>query len=352
MHPTYFHRFEWRGGHENSAVNWHHELAVRNDPADLPPGKMWALFLCRCAQDFPPQGMQEGKAQAMEIRQLHPRFVGEITGLDTGGALDAVTVAAVEDVMAEYAVCVIRNATLGDDAHIRFSRAFGPLELPPGGRGRIASEIYDVGNLDGEGEIIQPNPNGPQPTDFELFHTDSPCNTLPTKWSLLLAYETPPEGANTDYIDMRAVYDDLPQETKSRIEGLEAEHDLFYALKRNGVAMKDDMLGKLYPRTPNPLVRTSANGRKSLYLGWHAVNIVGWDEAEGRKLLDELYAFSTQDKYIYSHKWQPGDMAIWDNRCTMHSATPFERYKYRRDMRRTTINESGPEVSAITPAAA
>ena len=92
------------------------------------------------------------------------------------------------------------------------------------------------------------------------------------------------------------VYDDLPQQTKERIEGLQAEHDLFYALQRNGVQMKDDMLGKLYPRTPNPLVRTSANGRKALYLGWHAVNIVGWDEADGRKLLDELYAFATQDK--------------------------------------------------------
>jgi alpha-ketoglutarate-dependent 2,4-dichlorophenoxyacetate dioxygenase len=254
--------------------------------------------------------------------------------------------------MAEHAVSVIRNARLGDAEHIRFSRAFGPLELPPGGRKRIAPEIYDVGNLDDQGEIIQPKPGGPQAADFELFHTDSPCNTLPTKWSLLLAYECPPEGANTDYVDMRAVYDDLPGAMKARIDGLDAEHDLFYALQRNGVEFKDDMLGKLYPRTPNPLVRTSANGRKALYLGWHAVNVVGWDEADGRALLDELYAFAIQPQYVYSHKWRTGDMVVWDNRCTMHSATPFERFKYRRDMRRTTINESGPEVSAITPAGA
>lgn len=282
----------------------------------------------------------------MQIRQLHPRFLGEITGLDTSNPTPEV-VEAVEEAMAKYAVCVIRNASLSDEAHLRFSRAFGPLELAPGGQKRIAPELYDIGNLQADGEIRPPKPDGAQPTDFELFHTDSPFNSLPTKWSFLLAYIVPPVGANTDYIDTRAVYEDLSDEMKERIKDLKVEHDLYRALQRNGVEFEDEAMRKNFPRMAHPLVRESVSGRKALYMGWHGVGIVGWDEKEALDLLDELYTVATQEKYIYSHKWNVGDMVIWDNRCTMHSATPFERYRYKRDMRRSTINEYGPEVSTI-----
>jgi alpha-ketoglutarate-dependent 2,4-dichlorophenoxyacetate dioxygenase len=114
----------------------------------------------------------------MQITQLHARFVGEIVGLDTSAPITSETIAFVEDAMAKYGVCVIRDASLSDADHLRFSRAFGPLELPPPGK-RIAPEIFDVGNLGADGEIKPPNPNGPQPTDFELFHTNSSFNALP-----------------------------------------------------------------------------------------------------------------------------------------------------------------------------
>lgn len=283
----------------------------------------------------------------MQISQLHERFVGEITGLDTAGPPTPGTVAAVEAAMARHAVCVIRDFSLGDENHIRFSRAFGPLELPPPGGKRIAPEIYDVGNLTADGGIRPPNPGGPKPIDFERFHTDSPFNDLPTKWSFLLGYIVPPEGANTEFVDTRAVYDDLPQEMKDRIAGLSAEHDMFRALERTGVKFGDEQMRRAFPTMTHPLVRVSASGRKALYLGWHAVGIVGMPEPEAHRLLDELLAFATQPKYIYSHRWRAGDMLIWDNRCTMHSATAFERFRYKRDMRRTTINEYGPEVCTM-----
>ena len=184
--------------------------------------------------------------------------------------------------MAEYAVCVVRDASLTDADHIRFSRAFGPLELPPGSRGRIAQELYDISNLDGKGEIIPFDPNAKaQPIDFERFHTDSPFNTQPTKWSFLLAYVVPPKGADTLFVDTRAVYDDLPQAMKDRIDGLVAEHDMFQALERTGVQFGDDNMRRMFPCLPHPLVRTSANGRKALYLGWHAIGIVGWPKSRG-----------------------------------------------------------------------
>ena len=286
----------------------------------------------------------KGQDMAVQINQLHPRFFGEIVGLNTANP-DEDLVKTVNDAMAQYAVCVIRDASLSDEDHIRFSRAFGPLELPPGRAKRIAKEIYDIGNLDENGEIAPPSPF--QAADFEKFHTDSPFNSSPTKWSLLLAYDPPPVGANTEYIDMRAVYDDLSQEMKDRIDGLMVEHDMFRALERNGVKFENEGMRKTLPRMSHPLVRVSESGRKTLYFGWHAVAIAGWDLEEGEKLIDELYEFATQPKYIYSHKWLKGDLVIWDNRCTMHSATDFDRLRYKRDMRRTTINEYGPEVSAI-----
>ena len=104
-----------------------------------------------------------------------------------------------------------------------------------------------------------PNPTGAQPTDFELFHTDSPFNSWPTKWSFLLAYVTPPEGADTEFVDTRAVYEDLPQAMKDKVEGLRVEHDLFRALQRNGVKFEDEAMRRNYPRKTHPLVRTSAS---------------------------------------------------------------------------------------------
>jgi alpha-ketoglutarate-dependent 2,4-dichlorophenoxyacetate dioxygenase len=249
--------------------------------------------------------------------------------------------------MAQYAVCVIRDAALSDADQMAFARAFGPIELAPPGRKRITEGLYDISNLTDEGDIVPPNPDGAQPTDFELFHTDSPFNSWPTKWSFLLAYVTPPEGADTEYVDTRAVYEDLPPEMKDKVEGLKVDHDLFRALQRNGVEFQDDEMRKNYPRMTHPLVRTAASGRKALYMGWHGVGIEGMEEEEALELLDYLYTFATQPKYVYAHKWRPRDMVVWDNRCTMHSATSFERDKYKRDLRRVTINESGPEVSAI-----
>jgi alpha-ketoglutarate-dependent 2,4-dichlorophenoxyacetate dioxygenase len=87
-------------------------------------------------------------------------------------------------------------------------------------------------------------------------------------------------------------------------------------------------------------------GRKALYLGGHAIGIVGWPDEKARPLLDELYAFATQDAYIYRHEWKQDDIVIWDNRCTLHRATPFLFDNHKRDMRRTTINTSGPEISS------
>lgn len=294
---------------------------------------------------------------AITVNPLHPIFAAELVGADLTQPPDEALVRTVEDTMARYAVTVVRDANVSDDDHIRFSRAFGPLELPPRmGRTpvkrRLRAELFDASNLDIHGEIIPQNSEALRlAKGAQRFHADSSFNKLPTKWSLLLGHSVPPEGGDTQFIDTRAVYDALPEETKARIEDVAGIHDFWRGRERTGLTGVTDEMRATMPAVTHPLVRTMPNGRKSLYIGGHATGIVGWPEDEALALLDELYAFATQDRFIYVHKWKKGDLVIWDNRCTLHRATPLETDAFKRDVRRTTINEYGPETSSDAQAA-
>jgi len=292
----------------------------------------------------------------LSVHPLHPIFAAEIVGADLTEPPSPELVATVEKAMEDHAVAVVRGANVSDADHIRFSRAFGPLELPPGlnrafgtapRKRRMAPELFDASNLDENGEIIPYNSERRKlAKGAERFHTDSSFNALPTKWSLLLGHIVPPEGGDTHFIDTRAVYDELSDATRAKIEDLVAIHDFWRGRERAGLTGVTDEMRATMPPVTHPLVRTMNYGRKSLYVGGHATGITGWPEEEAWAYLQELYAFATQDKFIYIHKWRQGDLVIWDNRCTMHRATPLETDAYKRDVRRTTINEYGPERSA------
>ena len=290
----------------------------------------------------------------LTVRPLHPIFSAEIIGADLTQPPDVDLVAAVEDTMAKFGVTVVRNASTSDDDHIRFSRAFGPLQLPrpknmpapPPGRFNIRPELFFAGNLDRDGNIV-PYEKRPLGHGAERFHTDSSFNSLPTKWSLLLGHTVPPEGGDTHFVDCRAAYDDLSQAMKDRIENLVCIHDFYRGRELAG--FKGEITGEMRARMPavhHPLVRTMPYGRKTLFIGGHVVGIAGWPDDEALALLTELYEFATQEHRIYHHKWHHADLVIWDNRCTMHRATPLKTEKYKRDVRRTTISEYGPEICA------
>ncbi len=250
----------------------------------------------------------------LSVHPLHPIFAAEIVGADLGKAPDDELVRTVEDAMAAHAVCVVRDAGTSDDDHIRFSRAFGPLELPPRlGRfnpaRRLRGELFDASNLDADGNIIPYNSDARKlARGAERFHSDSSFNKLPTKWSLLLGHIVPPEGGDTHFIDTRAVYDALPEATRARIDGLVAVHDSGAGRERTGLTGVTEAQRAGMPSVFHPLVRTLPYGRKALYVGGHAVGIVGWPDDEALALLDELYAFATEDRFIYVHKWRQGDL--------------------------------------------
>ena len=290
----------------------------------------------------------------LTVRPLHPIFAAEIIGADLTVPPGRDLVETVQQTMAAYAVTVVRDVRASDQDHIRFARAFGPLELPPGlnrfdgnNTRQIAPELFDISNLDGNNEIIPyASERRRLARATERFHTDSSFHTLPTKWSLLLAHGVPPVGGDTLFIDTRAVFDALPDDTKAKVEPLAAIHDFWRGRELAGVTGVTDEMRATMPPVTQPMVRTMPYGRRSLYIGGHTSGIVGWPEEAALGFLDELYDFATQDRFIYAHKWRDDDLVIWDNRCTLHAATPLATDEYKRDLRRATINEYGPEVSA------
>ena len=295
----------------------------------------------------------------MKVNPLHPLFAAELVGADLTQPPTEDLVETVESAMARFGVVIVRAAEISDEQQIRFSRAFGPLEIPSRPKEalaaprRMAPELFAAGNLDRNGDIIPYDRDGQSLSKgAERFHTDSSFHSLPTKWSLLRGVETPPPSAGGDtlFLDARAAYDDLPPDMTDRIEDLVGIHDFWRGRQLAG--LKGEITPEQrrmmpFPAALHPLVRTMPYGRKALYIGGHCTAIQGMDEAEGLALVEQLYAHATQDKYVYRHHWRRWDMTIWDNRCTMHAATPLLSDQYRRDMRRTTVNEYGPETSAV-----
>ncbi len=270
-------------------------------------------------------------------------FVAEVGGVDFSGPVDAAALSQILSAMDRYAVCVFRDTGLDDAAHIAFSRSLGELELAPklfGKTSRFAHpELFDAGNLDASGNILKDDRRRSYNKGNALWHTDSSFNPHRASYSLLLAHAVPPEGGNTEFADMRAAYRALPPDLQRECEPLVAEHWLWYSRMLAGYPepTEEERLAK--PPARHRLVQTHpTSGMKTLYLASHASHIVDWPVEQGRQLLRELIERSTEPAFIRSVAWQqPGDLVIWDNRCTMHRATAFEDTVYRRDMRRTTV---------------
>ena len=291
----------------------------------------------------------------MEVRKLHPIFAAELIGPDLAQEPDQALIDLVEELMRDHVVLCIRGqGHITDEQHLRFARAFGPLELPgvfrPDEPRRMAYGLYDASNLDINGEIVdRESLRAKFAKGNEIFHADSSFNDMPSKWSMLRGVIVPPEGGDTQFVDLRHVYDELPPAMKDRIEPLVAEHS-FAASRIKGGASPEAAarIREIMPGAMQPMVRISPSGRKCLFVGSHAFRVEGLSEAEGTALIDELIAFASQDKYVYSHKWRQGDLLIWDNRCALHRGTEFDYARYKRDLRRANVNEFGEERSAIS----
>jgi alpha-ketoglutarate-dependent 2,4-dichlorophenoxyacetate dioxygenase len=286
------------------------------------------------------------------IRQIHPVFVGEVSGIDIAKAVTREDAQAIDAGMAKYAVLVFRDQKLTDEQQMAFTGNFGPIEDARGGNitkpqdRRLVEGMNDVSNLAKDGS---PLPRDSRQRLFNignmLWHSDSSFRVIPAKYSLLSARTVNPKGGNTEFADMRAAYDALDDETKCEIADLVCEHSLMYSRGSLGFLDYSEEEKLMFKPVLQRLVRQHpVNGRKSLYLSSHAGGIVSMPMPEARILLRDLTEHATQSKFVYVHRWRPNDFVIWDNRQTMHRVRRFDESQ-PRDMRRTTVAGEAPTMA-------
>ena len=274
-------------------------------------------------------------------------FFAEIAGVDVSRPLNPADRAAIEDAINRYAVVVFHDQKLDDDQQVAFARNFGPIASSAlklrhrDIKHRIdSSEVADISNLDSEGKVLAPDARRRlDGLANRLWHTDASFRALPGCLSMLYAHVVPDEGGDTEFADMRAAYDALPEAKKRELEGLIAEHSIWRSREQLGVVQYTEEERASLPPVPQRIVRTHPGSqRKTLYLAAHASHIIGMPVADGRLIILDLIEHATQPRFVHAHKWRQGDLVIWDNRCTMHRARPFDTTKVR-DLRRVTTRD-------------
>jgi alpha-ketoglutarate-dependent 2,4-dichlorophenoxyacetate dioxygenase len=290
---------------------------------------------------------------AISIRQIHPVFVGEVSGVDLRQPLTPSEVAAIEEGMDRHAVLVFHDQNITDEQQIAFSRNFGEIENSYGGtiaqpNKRLNPLMNDVSNL---GQDHRPLARDDRRRLFnlgnQLWHSDSSFRAVPAKYSLLSGRIVVEKGGNTEFADMRAAYDALDDKRKAAIENLVCEHSLMYSRGLLGFTDLSDDERAMFRPVRQALVRVHPkNRRKSLYLASHAGTIVGWPVPEARAFLRDLTEEATRPENVYVHKWRQYDLVIWDNRQTMHRVRRFDETKVR-DMRRTTVAGDAPTAEQV-----
>lgn len=294
----------------------------------------------------------------ISVRRLGRSFFAEVTGLDLRARAPDADFQDLVAALHVHAVLVLPGQDIDDDAQIAFSERFGPLEVSiRKDRPRAAKrpEISDISNVDEHGRLYaEGDERRAYNVGNQLWHTDSSFKPVPAMASLLSGRDVPPPGSGgeTEFADLAAAWDALPEARQRELDGLVAEHSIVYSRKLTGYGQFTAAELEMLKPVQQAVVRTHpATGRRNLYLGSHASHILGWPEEEGRTLLQELVAFATRPEFIHAHAWRPKDLVIWDNRRVLHRGRPWRDLEHRRVMRRTTVAGAGPTAADGRPAA-
>ncbi len=288
----------------------------------------------------------------MEVIALGPGFAAEIRG---AGIAD---VAASDDVYTEvraafeaHSVLVFRRQSISSELHLAFSRKFGPLEIAKAASRGEGTPFSILTNVEPDGTLVPPGHKEElRARANQLWHTDSSFKTSPALASVLSARTASTTGGETEFVSTRLAWERLPAETRRRLDSACAWHD--YAHSRGKIAPH---LASERERLSMPPVlwhmrwRNPANGRDSLYIASHTCGIDGMDKTEALRLIDELTAFATQPDHVYQHRWQSGDVVMWDNRATMHRGRPWPDDQPRHMIRTTITATDADGLAAMWP---
>jgi len=267
----------------------------------------------------------------LSLTRLGGTFAARVEGLDPRGMLSDAQIDSIDQALAEEGVLVFRWTPMTDDQQQAFIERFGPpseVKLAELQSARSAHpHFFDVTTVEDDGSPL--DPAGPRAMYLKanlLWHTDGSQTQPPIRLTGLSARQLPSDPPDTQYADMRAAYEALDLATRLRIDAMKVEHSIFHSRALMGMKESDFTADARRRRPPvvHPLVRIHPRtGLKSLYLASHASHVIGLPIAEGRALIERLTAHATEPRFVYSHRWEPGDFVMWDDSWTMHRATPY-----------------------------
>jgi alpha-ketoglutarate-dependent 2,4-dichlorophenoxyacetate dioxygenase len=267
----------------------------------------------------------------LKLKPLHPLFVAEASGVDLRRPLAPAMVEAIDAAMDRYAVLVFRDQPLTQGEQIALGRHFGPLDA--GLRKAIGTatrfeyeELIDIGNVSLDGDVASATDRKLiSQLANQLWHADSTFQDLPVKYSMLAAVVVPRAGGQTQWADLRAAWDELPEDLKRLVEGRRARHSAFHSRFMLGDEQYDETQRSRFPPVERPLVHVHpGSGRKVIYPSVHIDCVIGMSVPEGRLLIAELLEHATQPKFVYTHDWRTGDYVMWDNRATLHRGRRYD----------------------------
>ncbi len=271
---------------------------------------------------------------SVSITPLTEHTGAEVHGVDLRKPLDDATHEALNQAFVDRHVLVIRDQEFTPEDFKTAAQVFGMLQ-PHDKKARHLPGYPDVYFVSND-EFV----NGRRIIPGETFHTDHSNHPAPPKATTLFAVQLPSRGGDTQYVNMHRAYEELPDQTKQRIDHLKAVHVYIskYSPRPLG-AIDEDSVRALPPPGVHPIVHTHRdNGRKALFLNpVRMESIVGMPDQEALALIDQLMQHATQERYEYRHQWRTGDMVIWDNRSVMHQANPDYDMAERRFLYRLML---------------
>jgi len=271
------------------------------------------------------------------VRPLTPNLGAEISGVNLAEDLSDEVFGAIYEAWLRYQVLLFPSLDLPPGRQVQFARHFGEVQIHVMNQYHADGypELYRLSNLDEHGK-----PNGRHPDKGTLeWHTDGSWRRATGHATIIYGEVIPETGGETHFADMYGAYDRLDPAWKARIANRRAVHNLdFSRTRRHGEEPMTEEQKKAVPPVDHPIVRTHPEtGRKCLFLGDHAESVVGMPYAEGRELIDELNRLAIHSDLIWTHRWTPRQLIVWDNRCTMHRATPYDPATQGRVVRRCTV---------------
>lgn len=278
----------------------------------------------------------------LQIKPLKGEFGAQIDNIDLQSADDE-TLAKVVSAFRLHGAILLRNQSMEPDDLMRFISAFGEPEVHTQKNFCLPNypHIFRLSNmLDEDGKPLGAHNDGVG------WHTDYSYKAEPVMSTMLYALTVPDEGGDTLLADQVAAYEDLSEERKAELDPLQIHHSYVHFVENrdfNSYKMTDQQREE-NPDVIHPMIRVHpADGRKALWISTGTVkHIIGMEDDEAFKLVDELIEYVTQPKYVYAHKWQQGDVLMWDNRCTLHTGSLFDDKKYKRMAHRLWVKGEKP----------